>query len=514
MAMTRLVAASVIAGGLAGVMHAQAPAATKADANLCGPLSALRIPDVRIGEASHVGADAAAKGPVHVAHCQVTGTIGAEIGFALWLPDAWNGRFMMTGGGGFVGDIPPPGGGVDRGFAVTSTDTGHRADGVDASWALDDLERQINFGYLATHRTALTAKAIVREYYGADPHHAYFNGCSTGGRQALMEAQRFPGDFDGIVSGAPVFDWTHALAAGLSLAQTLYPDPAVLDKSPVSAENLELVHGAALAACDAADGVTDGVIDDPTKCRFDLRSVRSCGKGKPGPDCLTDDQRAAIARVYAPMRDADGTVYEGMPVGGEAEPQGWAGWITGSDPKMLAKDGYPNLSWGFSTQFFKYFVFNDASWSYRGYDVARSWRRDTKRISRFMDADSPDLSAFRARRGKLLLWHGWADSAVNPLATIRYYNSVVSRDPSARDDVRLFMLPGVLHCGGGAGPDQVDRIAAMVDWVDKGVAPSRLIAAKRDQGALVRTRPLCAYPATAAYTGHGSTDEAANFVCR
>ena len=496
--------------------HMQTPASTPmhTDGARCSSLlSSLRLPDVRVTEAREVAADPAAKGAVHVAHCRINGTIGSEIGFGLWLPDAWNGRFLMSGGGGFVGSLPSPGPDVDRGFAVTTTDTGHKSEGIDARWALDNLERQLDFAYLATHRTAVTAKAIVATYYGSDPRYSYFSGCSTGGRQALMEAQRFPDDFDGIVSGAPVFDWTRAVTAGLALAQALYPDPAVLDKPVITEASLKLVHDAALAACDAKDGVADGVIDDPRTCAFDLATVRACPKDAVAPDCLTRAQRAAIARVYSPLGDGEGVIYEGTPVGAEAEEGGWRAWLTGSDPKMLSESGQPNASWGFSTQFYRYFVFANPDWTYKGYDVAGSWRRDTKRITAFMNAENPDLSAFRARHGKLLLWHGWADPALNPLATIRYYESVVARDASARDDVRLFLLPGVLHCAGGPGPDRVERTAAIVDWVEKGDAPSQLIAAKRRDAAVVRTRPLCAYPARAVYKGSGSTDEAANFTC-
>ena len=483
-------------------------------AQRCAALSALRLPDVRLTDVRHVPADAAAAGAVHVAHCRATGVIGTEIGFSVWLPDQWNGRFLMSGGGGFVGSVPGPGLAVDQGFAVTSTDTGHRSQGVDGSWALNNLERQLNYGYLAVHRTAETAKAVVRHYYGNDAHHAYFVGCSTGGRQGLMEAQRFPADFDGVVSGAPVYDWTRVLSGGLKNAQAAFPDPAALAKPIVTIDALRLVQSRALEACDAGDGITDGVIDDPRTCKLDLATIKSCAGDAPAADCLTKPQRDAIAKVYAPLRDATGIVYEGQPVGAEAEPGGWQAWITGPNERAFSTTGQPAIGWGFSTQFFKYFVFSDAAWDYSKYDVAASWRRDTRPWTSFMNADNPDLSAFRARRGKLLLWHGWADPALNALATIRYYDDVVSRDPTAKDDVRLFLLPGVLHCAGGPGPDRFDAIAAIVNWVEKGEAPSRLIATKRTGTAVTRTRPLCAYPAKAVYSGAGSTDDAANFVCK
>ncbi|HEX9366478.1 MAG TPA: tannase/feruloyl esterase family alpha/beta hydrolase, partial [Vicinamibacterales bacterium] len=483
-------------------------------AERCAALSALRLPDVRVTESRHVAADAAARGPVHAGHCRATGVIGTEIGFTVWLPDEWNGRFLMVGGGGFVGSIPGPGTAVDRGYAVTSTDTGHQADGTDARWALRNLERQVNFAYLAVHRTAETAKYLVRQYYRRDPNHAYFVGCSTGGRQGLMEAQRFPDDFDGVVAGAPVFDWTRVLAAGLKNAQATYPDAASLVKPLITTENLTLLQGRVLQACDALDGVTDGVIDDPTRCKFDVATIPACPNDAQAADCLTRAQRAAIQRVYAPLVDDTGMVYEGQPVGAEAAGGGWQTWISGSE-RAFAATGNPSLGWTFPTQFFKSFVFADPSWDYSRYDVAKNWRRDTQLWTSLMNAESPDLTAFRARHGKLLLYHGWADPALNALATIRYYTDVMARDARAGEDVRLFLLPGMLHCAGGPGPDQFDKIAPIVDWVENGAAPSTIIVRKAAAGGQpARSRPVCAYPANAVFKGVGSTDDAAAFICK
>jgi hypothetical protein len=493
----------------------QAPSAgAPPAAGRCTALSELRLPDVRITAARYVAADPAAAGPVHAAHCRATGVIGTEIGFSVWLPDEWNGRFLMNGGGGYVGAIPGPGGAVDRGFAVTSTDTGHQADGVTAKWALNNMERQVNYAYLAVHRTAVVAKYLVRQFYSRDPHHAYFTGCSTGGRQALMEAQRFPDDFDGIVAGAPVFDWTRVLAAGIKNAQAAFPDPASLGTPLVTGDNLKLLAASVLKACDANDGVADGVVDDPASCKFDLATVSACANDTPGADCLTRAQRTAIGRIYAPLVDDKGVVYEGQPVGVEALPASWQTWITGS-ARAFTATGQPALGWAFSTEFYKYFVFADPAWDYSKYDVAKAWRRDTQLWTSLLNAENPDLTAFRARRGKLLLWHGWADPALNPLATIRYYKDVVGRDPRAADDVRLFLLPGVLHCAGGPGPSQFDQVTPIVEWVENGAVPATLIARKPAAGDQpARSRPLCPYPAKAAYKGSGSTDDAANFVCK
>lgn len=491
------------------------PPPPAAAADRCAALATLRLPDVHLSEVRRIAADTAAPGPIHAAHCRATGVIAAEIGFSVWLPDDWNGRFLMTGGGGFVGSIPGPGTAVDRGFAVTSTDTGHKNQGVDGRWAMRNLERQLNYAYLAVHRTAETAKFIVHEYYSRDPHHAYFVGCSTGGRQGLMEAQRFPDDFDGVVSGAPVFDWTRVLAAAVKNAQAAFPDPSSLAHPIITADSLKLLQTRVLQACDAKDGVADGVIDDPRACKFDPAGIPSCAGEAPGADCLTRAQRQAIQRIYAPLTDEGGVVYEGQPVGAEAAGGGWQPWITGPNERAFAAAGQPALGWGFSTEFFKYFVFADPAWDYSRYDVAKSWRRDTQLWTSFMNADNPDLTAFRARRGKLLLWHGWADPALNPLATIRYYDEVLGRDPRAAEDVRLFLLPGVVHCTGGPGPDQFDKIDPIVEWVEHGTAPSTIIVTKGADGEQpARTRPVCAYPAKAVYKGAGSTEDATNFTCQ
>lgn len=479
----------------------------------CAALPSLRLPDVQLTDVQFVRADAAAAGPVHVAHCRATGVIGSEIGFTVWLPETWNDRFVMVGGGGYAGNIPGPGTAVDRGFAVTSTDTGHKSTGTDARWALNNLERQVNFAYVGVHRTAETAKFLVHEFYGRDPNHAYFSGCSTGGRQALMEAQRFPGDFEGVAAGAPVFDWTHVIAAGIKNAQAAFPDAAALAKPIVTLDSLMLVQESALKACDALDGVADRVIDDPVGCRFDLATVAACPGDVPAAGCLTPAQRTAFRRIYAPLTDDTGIVYEGQPIGVEAAAGSWQSWITGND--RAAASGVPALGFGFSTQFMKNFVFADPAWDYTNYDVAKNWRHDMRVYTAVMNADNPDLTAFRARQGKLLLWHGWADPALNPLATIRYYKEVVGRDARATDDVRLFMLPGILHCGGGPGPGSFDPLATLVDWVEKGAAPSELIVTKAASGTQpARSRPVCTYPAKASYKGSGSTDDAANFVCR
>lgn len=481
----------------------------------CAALSAVRLPDVAIAGA--VAVPATDKGRVRVAHCKVTGVIGTEIRFEVLLPDTWNGRFAMGGGGGFVGSVQNQVVDVvNKGYATAGTDTGHQALGFQAGWALDHLERQVNYGYLGVHRTADVAKAIVRTYYGNDSAYDYFLGCSNGGRQALMEAQRFPADFDGIVSGAPAYDFTRIAASFVTHAKATFPDPARLTTSTVSPADLALVAAAALDACDRHDGVKDAVIDQPASCPAPLDRVKACPNDVASADCLTSASRAALARIYAPVVGPAGEIYPGQPVGGEADPGGWQDWITGVDAPLMAASGgkAPSARFAFGTEFFKYFVHRDAAWDYRTFELA-TWAADTRLAATVLNADSDDLSAFKARTGKLLLWHGWADAALNAQSTINYYERLRARDQAVADYARLFLMPGVLHCAGGAGPDVVDWIEVIAAWTEKGTAPERVVASTRARdGTPVRSRPLCPHPQRAVYTGVGSVDDAASFVCK
>jgi len=482
----------------------------------CAAVSALRLPDVAIKSAEAVTPPATGS-RVTVPHCRVRGVIGTEIGFEVLLPDTWNGRFTMGGGGGFAGSLGNQVADVvNDGYATASTDTGHQADGRQAGWALNNMERQVNYGYLGVHRTAEVAKAVIRAYYGTDSAYSYFIGCSNGGRQALMEAQRFPGDFDGIVSGAPAYDFVNIAASFVVHAAATFPDPANLRTSTISPSDLKLVSAAALEACDGSDGVTDGVVGQPAACRVPLDRVKACPGDVAGADCVTTTARKAVARIYAPIMGPSGEIYPGQPVGGEADGGGWQAWITGVDARLSAgTDGRtPSLRYGFGTEFFKYLVYRDPSWDYRTFDVT-TWQADTALIRTVLNAENDDLSGLKARQGKLILWHGWADPALNAVSTINYFERVRKRDPGVAEYARLFLMPGVLHCAGGAGPDSVNWMAAIAAWTEKGVAPDGVVASKRGpEGAVVRSRPLCAYPQRAVYSGTGSTDDAANFTCK
>ena len=482
---------------LAGLMGAVPLASEHAE---CSHLVMLKLPDVKVTES--VAVPARATGPITAAHCRVAGVIGSEIGFSLLLPEEWNHKFVMGGGGGFVGSVQNQAlAAVNAGYATVGTDTGHRGGTTDAAWALNNLERQLNFGYLAVHRTAEVAKAILRSYYGSNETRAYFSGCSNGGRQALMEAQRFPDDFDGIVAGAPAADFTGIAAHFIKDVRAQFPDPKNLTPL-LPPDTLHSISAQILDRCDALDGVKDGVMDDPRQCKVDVATLTG----------LTPAQRAALKAIYAPTSVAGETIYSGQPFGGEGDMAGWPAWISGTVPRA-GQPASPSLRFAFGTQIFKYLVFNDPDWDYSKYDLT-TFAADSKRAASYLNATSPDLDAFNARGHKLLLWHGWADAGLTPLATIKYYNDVKARDSKMGGYVRMFMMPGVLHCGGGAGPDTADWMSAIDGWVDGGRAPERLVAQKIADGAVTRTRPLCAYPQHATYSGSGSTDDERNFVCR
>ena len=494
---TPFLAALLFAGAVSFAPAAQG--FSPADHGDCTQLTQLKLPDIKVTEAVAVPAGT---GAITVAHCRVAGVIGTEIKFSLLMPDAWNRKFLMGGGGGFVGTVQNQAQFVvNAGYATAGTDTGHAGGTTDATWALNNLERQVNFGYLGVHRTAEASKAILRSYYGSPETRAYFSGCSNGGRQALMEAQRFPDDFDGIVAGAPAADFTGIGAQFIKDVRAQFPDPKNLTPL-LSPETMKAVAAQILDKCDALDGVKDGVMEDPRQCTIEVSTLNG----------LSHAQQTALKTIYAPTRAGSETVFPGQPFGGEGELAGWPAWISGATPRP-GQSAAPSLRYGFGTQLFKYLVFNDPDWDYRAYDLS-TWRKDTTRTASFLNATSPDLDAFKSKGHKLLLWHGWSDAGLSPLGTIKYYESVQARDPKMDEYVRMFLMPGVLHCVAGTGPDNADWAAAIDGWVDGGKAPARIIAQKKTGAAVTRTRPLCPYPQHAVYTGTGSTDQAENFVCK
>ena len=520
--MRTITAGLCIAGLCAATAAAQDAQITKSSSSDCAALASAGFADVRITQAVAVAAAVDPRAAIRVAHCKVSGVIGKETRFELLLPDGWNRRFFMGGAGAFAGAVENMAqSSVNRGFATVGTDAGHQANALTAGWALNQPERLVNYGYLAVHRTAEVAKQIIRAYYGTAPEHSYFWGCSNGGREALMEAQRFPADFDGIVAVAPAADFVGISASFVRNLQAQYPT-ADFTKPAITPVNLQLLQSSVLAACDARDGVRDSILDDPRACDFRVSSIARCPNDAAAPDCLTTQQRAAIERIYSPVTIGGREVYSGQPMGNEGAPGSWGPWITGVEARAMSATGNqaPTVQGAFATEFFKYIVNADSTWDYTKYDLSH-WAADTKRAAATLNATNPDLSAFKARGGKLILAHGWSDPALNPLETIKYYQAVRSRDPSAETYVQLYMMPGVLHCGGGPGCDIVDWYTPIVDWVEHGKAPGVLVAAKAaprgsatSASPFSRTRPLCPYPQHAVYGGQGSTDEAASFACR
>jgi feruloyl esterase len=479
----------------------------------CESLRGLQLSDVRVTGARVLHPDQSRV--VRVAHCELTGVIGREIRFAVLLPDEWNGRFAMGGAGGFAGTTENQYAAVvNDGYAASSTDTGHQGSALEARWALGHPDRLENFGFAAVHRTAEVTKEIIKAYYGAAPARSYFLGCSNGGRQALMEAQRYPEDFDGIVSGAPALSFTSTAIAFVRNAKLAFPSGGSPGKGAVRPEALKLLEAKVLEACDTLDGLKDGVMADPRDCHFALRRIRACPAGKAGADCLTSGERGAIEGIFAAVADANGMIYPGLVFGSEGAAEGWPLWIAGFGSRGSPIGNIPALQWAFGTEFFKYFVAGDSAWDYRRYSLANA-RRDTRAAAKILDATNPNLTPFKAHGGKLLLWHGWSDPALNARVTIAYYEQLVKGDSAAMAYARLFLLPGVVHCAGGPGPDNVSWVKAIVDWVERNQAPESLVATRRDSaGSVLRARPLCAYPKQAVYVGSGKPDDAASFVCR
>ena len=516
----------IVLGFLAsGSLPAAAPAAS------CEALARVELPDTTITATAIPAGDFSppAGASIHglPAFCRVSGVIkpssDSNIQFEVWMPSSgWNGKLEGIGNGGFAGAIgfSEMGVAVAHGYATAATDTGHVAGATNASWAVGHPQKVIDFGYRGIHETAAKAKALIARFYGDGPKHSYFNSCSNGGREALMEAQRYPADYDGIIAGAPAYYWTHLLTGSLWNAQAMLFDTA----NYIPASKLPALEAATLAACDAVDGVKDGVIDDPTKCHFDPSKLLCSG---PDSDtCLTAPQVAGLQMIYSGPRNSKGvTVFPGYSPGGETGGNGWPLWTTGPGPQK-------SLGFAFGTQFFANMVYENAAWDFRTFTVDRDMKAADDKLAKALNATDPDLKRFQARGGKLIVYHGWSDAAVPPVSSIDYYQEVVAKVGAKESEgfLRLYMVPGMQHCGGGPGPNvfgtgsvplgdaQHDAGRALERWVEDGVAPDQIIATRFKTGTnpasgVVRTRPLCPYPQVAHWKGTGSTDDAANFVC-
>ena len=432
--------------------------------------------------------------------CRVVATLtpsdDSDIAVEVWLPAQWNGKYQAVGNGAFTGSIRhgSMAAALAQGYATSSTDTGHA--GNTASFGFGHPEKVIDFGWRSIHEMTIAAKAIIAAHYDEGPRYSYWNGCSAGGRQAMKLAQRFPEDFNGIVAGAPGQDWTGRAAGAIRVATVLEANEA----ARLSEEDRVLVHSAALKACDKTDGIEDGVINSPQACEFDP-AVLQCSGGKDA-SCLTATQVDTVRMLYSsPANPKTGRAITGLVPGSELS---WTdlGWTRSARHTGLEQ--------------YRYLVYSDPEWTIDRFvfdtDIVEAEETDNDTLN----ALDPNLKPFFDRGGKLIAYHGWSDAQISPLNATQYYQRVVEALGSAadvHDSYRLFMAPGMGHCGGGAGPSVFEKMVPLEKWVEQGDAPDSIIAARQKNGVVDRTRPLCPYPRVAVYTGSGSTDDAENFVC-
>ena len=440
------------------------------------------------------------------AYCRVAAVLtpssDSHIEIELWMPAraSWNGKYQAVGGGGWVGSLNFGGmlNALQQGYATSSTDTGHK--GPNAAFAVGHPEKVIDFAYRAVHEMTVESKAIMTAFYGRGPRFSYWNGCSTGGRQGIMEAIRYPDDFDGIIAGAPANNQLRLGAWRINLDTTIRKD----SRRIVPRAKMLLLNRSVLTACDELDGVKDGLLSDPTACHFDP-STLLCRDGD-GENCLTAAQLEAVKMAYAPATKRNGElIYPGLVPGGEAD---WP---------ISAFNGAPDPG-AIDLGIFSYVAHQDPAWDWHTFDLERDTALAIEKAGD-IEVTDPDLQAFKAHHGKLLIYHGWNDGgtggAISPLNSINYYSSVLAKMGPRQDDwLRLFMVPGMDHCGGGPGPNQFAVVDAMESWREQGNAPSQITAYRVTNNRVDMSRPLCPYPQVATYKGTGSTNDAANFVCK
>ncbi len=505
----------------------------------CEKLAGAKIPGAAISLAQTVAAGAfvgppAPSGGPNVsalykglpAFCRVVAvakpTADSDIKLEIWLPaTGWNGKLQGIGNGGFAGtmDYVQLGVAVSKGYAGTATDAGHTGTPTDAAWALGHPEKVVDFGHRGIHEMTRVAKDVVHRFYGKISQRSYFAGCSDGGREALMEAQRYPADYDGILAGAPANYWTALLSTAAWDTQALTLDAA----SFISPAKIPAISAAVLAACDELDGVRDGILNDPRQCHFDPATLQ-CKAGVDTDKCLTAPQAAALKKIYAGPHDLSGhEIFPGYLPGAEDGPGGWGQWIIGPAPVK-------SLLAFFAIGYFSNMVYEKSDWNYKTFTLEAGMKSAEEKTASALNATNTDLTAFAARGGKLIMYHGWEDAAIPAINTVNYYQSVLATmGPRVDSFLRLYMVPGMQHCDNGPGPDSFGQVgkltfgdpqhsanAALRQWVEEGIAPSTIIASKystENEHHATMTRPLCAYPHVAKYKGGGDINDAANFVC-
>jgi feruloyl esterase len=497
------------AGFCALLLAMLVPHGGMAAASSCASLSSLALPHATITLAQAVeagpftapGQDAGSARALP-AFCRVAATLtptaDSEIKIEVWMPaSAWNGKYQAVGNGAFNGSIAYPAmmTALVRGYATSSTDTGHT--GNTARFAAGHPEKVVDFGWRAVHEMTLASKAIIAAHYESAATFSYWNGCSAGGRQAMKEAQRFPADFDGIIAGAPGLDWTGRAAQAVRVMKALDKNEA----ARLSPPQTQLLHRAAIESCDALDGAKDGLIADPARCEFDP-SVLRCKDGDASA-CLSAAQVETARLIYSPMSNPKTKrQIAGLAPGSEL---GWTltGWTASARATGLDQ--------------FRFLVFNDPVWDAQRFDAGTDIVRAEEADAGFINALDPNLKPFIDRGGKLIQYHGWSDPQISPFNSTQYYTRVleaIGGQIDVQNSYRLFMVPGMGHCGGGDGPNTFDMVGALEQWVEHGKAPDRIAAAHSTGSRVDRTRPLCPYPQVAVYNGTGSMDEAASFTCK
>jgi len=435
------------------------------------------------------------------AFCRVAATIrpttDSEIKIEIWMPSSgWNGSFLGVGNGGWGGTInySELAKALIQGFATASTDTGHTGKVFDASFALGHPEKLIDFAHRSVHLMTVEAKAFIAAFYGPHPRFSYWNGCSTGGKQGLTEAQRFPDDYNGIVAGAPANFFTHLMFGNLWPSIVTLKDPA----NYIPPGKYPIIHQAVLKACDALDGVVDGILNDPTRCHFDPKSIQC--KGPDRPECLTTSQVEAVRKIYT----------------GVENPRTGEQIFPGLEPGSQLDQATGPLLNSIPASYFQYVLFKNPDWKWQTLNFDADVVLADQTDGGILNAVDPNLKTFKAHGGKLLMYHGWSDPHIAPFNSVNYYKSVVAAMGGAKeteDFARLFMIPGMAHCQGGPGPDVFDKVGVLEQWVQNGVAPDKIIASHLTDGVVDMTHPLCPYPEIAQWKGAGNTNDAANFTC-
>jgi feruloyl esterase len=536
--------ALLVATALAAAATSGFAAAETSDCSVTA-LTAFAV--ARISIASATAKPDSDKGP---AYCDVLGAVtttgeAAQDGaakFELRLPAQWNGKFLFWGVGGLAGNLTPSltradiYSSVEKGYAIAVTDTGHQGDGLDASWALikpgmADDAKLADYYFRAVHQVTTATRSLTQAYFARPADRSYFDGCSNGGREALIEAERYPDDYDGIIAGAPFLD-IRAILAGVKAYQRLMsPD------SYIPPPLLAVVDKTILDRCDVADGVADGLIQNPAKCDVDLKPIQCRRAG--APECLSSAQAETLTdTLLAPVRDDRGQVlYPGAALGNFSDERGLGLWLVGKgapadfdapEPWGPESAGVAPLSWDFADQFIKFVVERDPGFDLRRFKIGAGGIVDAAALSLFDartsagDAHDPKtLAAFLGRQKKLLIYHGFSDPALAPYRTMMFYEALAAATPGGypalQRNVRLFMGPGMLHCGGGSGPNSFDMLGALEKWVELGQAPDAIAAAhfpgNDAQKKPDRTMPLCPFPAAAKYNGVGDVADAANWRC-